>query len=142
MECSCHLLNVQDLLSDGKTPQERRFEEQFVGPNSRGPSIPFGANVEYHPISAKDQARLHQFGKKVLPGVYMGCALYTGGSWKGDEFVADAEELQENDASDVYSIRMNTKYVLVPIRRNKFTVPFVKGSTTLAGKDFEIPRNG
>ena len=28
--------------------------------------------------------------------------------------MADAEELQENDASDVCSIRMNTKFVLVP----------------------------
>ena len=28
--------------------------------------MPFGAMVEYHPISAKDQSRLHQFGKKVL----------------------------------------------------------------------------
>ena len=25
--------------------------------------------VEYHPISTRDQSRLHQFGKKVLPGI-------------------------------------------------------------------------
>ena len=29
-----------------------------------GPAIPFGAIVEYHPISAKDISRLHQFGSK------------------------------------------------------------------------------
>ena len=25
MECNCYLQNIQDLLSDGKTPYERRF---------------------------------------------------------------------------------------------------------------------
>ena len=37
MECYCYLWNIQDLLSDGRTPQERRF-----GPFD-GPVIPFGA---------------------------------------------------------------------------------------------------
>ena len=57
--CSCYLRNVQDLLSDVKTPHEPRFEEP-----SSGSIIPFGAIVKDHPISSKDQARLHQFGKK------------------------------------------------------------------------------
>ena len=47
MECYCYLQNIQDLLSDGKTPYERRFGKPFSGP-----VIPFGAMVEYHPISA------------------------------------------------------------------------------------------
>ena len=33
---------------------------------------------EYYPISAKDQSRIHQFGKKVLPGLFLGYALHTG----------------------------------------------------------------
>ena len=41
-----------------------------------GPVVPFGAMVEYHPISAKDQSRLHHFGAKVLPGIFLGYALY------------------------------------------------------------------
>ena len=52
---------VQDLLSDGKTPYERR-----LGKPVNGPVIPFGAMVEYHPISAKDISKLHQFGPKSL----------------------------------------------------------------------------
>ena len=56
VECYCYLRNIQDLLSDGKTPYERRFGMPF-----NGPVIPFGAMVEYHPISAKDTSRLHQF---------------------------------------------------------------------------------
>ena len=52
MECYCYLRNIQDLLSDGKTPCERRFGVPF-----NGPVIPFGAVVEYHSTSAKDLSR-------------------------------------------------------------------------------------
>ena len=54
-------------LSHGKSPFERRF-----GMPVNGPVIPLGAMVEYHPFSAKDQSRLHQFGAKVLPGIFLG----------------------------------------------------------------------
>ena len=69
-ECYCYVRNPQDLLSDGKTPYERRFGIPF-----NGPIIPFGAMVEYHPISAKDLSRVHQFGAKALPGIFLGYAL-------------------------------------------------------------------
>ena len=59
--------------SDGKTPFERRFGVPF-----NGPVIPFGAMVEYHAISAKDQSRLHQFGPKVLPRMFLGYAYARG----------------------------------------------------------------
>ena len=73
MECYTYLRNVTDLVSDGKTPYERRFGQPF-----KGPIIPFGSLVEYHHITAKDQSRIHQFGKKVLPGMFLGYALYAG----------------------------------------------------------------
>ena len=73
MECYTYLRNVTDLLSDGKTPYERRF-----GQPCKGPIIPFGSLVEYHPITAKDQSRIHQFGKKVLPGIFFGFVLSAG----------------------------------------------------------------
>ena len=41
-----------------------------------GPVIPFGAMVEYHPISAKDISRPHEFGPKVLPSMFLGYALH------------------------------------------------------------------
>ena len=84
MECYTFLRNVTDLLSDGKTPYERRFGEPF-----KGPIIPFGSLVEHYTISAKDQSRIHQFGKKVLPGLFLGYALYAGRIWKGDVLIAD-----------------------------------------------------
>ena len=49
MECHCYLRNIQDLISDEKTPCGWRFGKPFIGP-----VIPFRAMVEYHPIAAKD----------------------------------------------------------------------------------------
>ena len=57
--------------------------------------------IEHHPISAKDQSRLHQFGKKVLPGVFQGCVLYAVSIWKGDILVPDIEELENLDALEI-----------------------------------------
>ena len=73
MECYTYLRNIQDLLSERKTPYERRF-----GKPSGGPIIPIGSLVEYYPITAKDQSRIHQFGKKVISGLFLGYALYAG----------------------------------------------------------------
>ena len=102
MECYTYLRNVTDLLSDGKTPYERSFGQPF-----KGPIIPFGSLVEYYyPFTAKDQSRIHQFGKKVLPGLFLGYALYAGGFGKGDALVADLEELETMDASEIYSKRL------------------------------------
>ena len=78
LECYTYLRNVTDLLPDGKTPYERRFGQPF-----EGPIVPFGSLVEYYPISAKDQPRIHQFGKKVLPELFLGYALYAGGILEG-----------------------------------------------------------
>ena len=97
MECYTYLRNVTDLLSEGKTPCERRSGQPF-----KGPIIPFGSLVEYHPKTAKDQSKIHhQFGKKVSPGLFLGYALYAGRIWKGDTLVADNEELETMDASEI-----------------------------------------
>ena len=97
-ECCCFLRNVQDLLSEGKTRYDRRFGEPFCGP-----VIPCGSMVDDHPISAEDQARLHQFGKKVLRGIFVGCALCAGGIRKRDILVSDVDELKILDASEIHA---------------------------------------
>ena len=130
MECYTYLRNVTDLLSDGKTPYERRFGQPF-----KGPIIPFGSLVEYHPITAKDQSRIHQFGKKVLPGLFLGYALYVGGIWKGDVLVADLEELETMDASEIYSKRLNAKEVIFPKENGEFIFPIADGRIKLLGGD-------
>ena len=78
MECYTYLRNVIDLLSDGKTPHERRFGQPF-----KGLIIPFGSLVEYHTITAKDQSGIHQFGKKVLPGLFLGYGFVRGRNLEG-----------------------------------------------------------
>ena len=115
MECYTYLRNIQDLLSDGKTPYERTFGEP-----SKGPIIPFGSLVEYYPISAKDHSRIHQFGNKVLPGLSLGYALCAGGIGKGDIMVADIEELETMDASEIYFKRLDAKEVIFPKENGEF----------------------
>ena len=132
MECYTYLRNVTDLLSDGKTPYERRFGQPF-----KGPIIPFGSLVEYHPITAKDQSRIHQFGKKVLRGLFLGYALYTGGIWKGDVLIADLEELETMDASEIYSKRLNAKEVIFP-KQGEFIFPIADGRIKTPGRDQEL----
>ena len=61
MDCYCYLRNIQDLLSNEKTPYDRRFGIPF-----NGPVIPFGAMVDKHLMSAQDLSRLHLFGPKSL----------------------------------------------------------------------------
>ena len=61
--------NVAEFLSDGKTPYERRFGQPF-----KGPIIPFGSLVEYYPLIAKDQSRIHQFVKRKS---YLDCSSDT-----------------------------------------------------------------
>ena len=132
MEKYTYLRNVTDLLSDGKTPYERR-----LGQPCKGPIIPFGSLVEYHPFTAKDQSRIHKFGKKVLPGLFLGYALYAGGIWKGDVLIADLEELETMDASEIYSKRLNAKEVIFP-QKGEFVFPIADGRIKTPGEDQEL----
>ena len=56
-----HLSAKRVKLSDGKTPYERR-----LGQPSKGPIIPFGSLVEYHPQTAEDQSRNPSIWKESL----------------------------------------------------------------------------
>ena len=132
MECHTYLRNVKDLLSDGKTPYERRSGQPL-----KGPVIPLGSLVEYHPFTAKDQSRIHQFGKKVLPGLFLGYALYAGRIWKGDVLIADLEELETMDVSEIYSKRLNAKEVIFP-KQGEFIFPIADGRIKTSGGDQEL----
>ena len=124
------LRNVQDLLAEGKSFYERRFGEPI-----KGSIIPFGAMVECHPISPRDQARVHQFGKKILPGIFLGYELIAERIWKGDILIADLEELENLDASELYPRRINAKEVLIRQKDDEFIFPEADGRKIL-----RIPR--
>ena len=55
----CEIFKISCLM--GRLHAKYVLEKPF-----KGPIIPFGSLVEYYPITAKDQSRIHQFGKKVL----------------------------------------------------------------------------
>ena len=128
MECDCYLRKIQDKLSFGKTPCERGFGMPF-----KGSATPFRAVVEYHPISEKDQSRLHQFGTKVLPGLFLGNALYAGVSGK-DIMVADIEELEQMDVCELHARRLNAKEVSTP-RSGNFIFPVADRTVKIFGAE-------
>ena len=111
----------------------KRFGQPF-----NGPIIPFGSLVGYYPMAAKFQSRIHQFGKKVLPGLFLGYALYAGGIWKGDVLVADLEELETMDASEIYSKRLNANEVTFPKEKGKFIFPIAGGRIKTLGGDQDL----
>ena len=69
---SASLRNTQDLLSDGKTPYERRFGAPY-----KGPIIPFGSLVECH-LSLRNTSQESISLEKVLLGLFFGYAVYEG----------------------------------------------------------------
>ena len=88
-------------------------------------------------ITAKDQSRIHQFGKKVLPGLFLGYVSYAGRIWKGDILVADIEELEKMDASEIYSKILNAKEVIFP-KQGGFIFPIADGRVKPFGGDEDL----
>ena len=103
-----------------------------------------GAMVEYHPTSPNDQSRIHQFGKTVLPGIFLGYELIAEGIWKGDVLtaddvlIADLEDLEKLDASNIYPLRINAKEVLIRQKDDEFIFPIADGTAKLSGRDNEF----
>ena len=133
MECYCYLRNVQGLLADGKTLDGRRFGEPF-----KGPTIPFGALVEHHPIPARDQSIIHHFGETVLPGIFLGYELVAEDDLEGDILIADLEDLEKLDASDIYPRRIDAKEVLISETGDEFTFPVAEGTAQMSGRDHDF----
>ena len=100
-----------------------RKEEDLGNQSLKGPIIPFGAQVEYLPNSDRDKARIHQFGKKVLPRIFIGYALIAVGISKGDILIADIEEVEKLDASEIYPRRLNAKEVLIYLKDRESVFP-------------------
>ena len=70
---------------------------------------------------------------------YQACSLaiilHAGGIWKGDILVADIEELEEMDASEIHSKRLNAKEVSMPQNGGKCFFPIADGTVKLSGVD-------
>ena len=81
----------------------------------------------------KDQARIHQFDKKVLPGIFLGYELIAVEVWKGDILIADLEDLEKLNASEIYHRRIKGKEVLISQKRDEFIFPIADGTAKLSG---------
>ena len=60
------------------------------------------------------------------------------GIWKGQILVADIEELEKLDASEIYPRRINAKEVLRSQTRDEFIFPIADGRAKLPGRDYEF----
>ena len=85
------------------------------------------SNGRISPYLCKRQSRLHQFGSKVLPGIFRGYALNAGRIWKG--------ELEQVEASEIHARRLNAMEVLTPLRSGNFIFPFADGTVKISGGD-------
>ena len=57
-----------------------------------------------------------------------------GGIWKGDVLIADLEELETMDASEIYSERLTVKEVIFP-KQGEFIFPIADGRIKTSGGD-------
>ena len=64
--------------------------------------------------------------------------MYALGIWKGDVLVADLEELETMDASEIYSKRLNAKEVIFPKEKGEFIFPIADGRIKPLGGDQDL----
>ena len=60
--------------------------------------------------------------------MYLGYVLHAGGIWKGDTLVADIEELEMMDASEIRAKRLNAEEVLTREYGEQFIFPVEDGT--------------
>ena len=125
MRAYCFLRNVVDVLYQGQTSYHTRYGEDF-----RGPIIPFGAEIQYKPISPKDQKRVHKVGTKMLSGVFVGYAQRQGGGWTGDLEICDWENIQNAEhSSEIHVKRFKANEVQVMMLGDKHRFPLYEGTS-------------
>ena len=99
MECYTYLRNVQDLLSDGKRPHMR----DVLGNHLKDRSF----RLFHWLIITLYLRKTSQESINLERKSYLDCSsdmhCTRGGIWKGDVLVADLEELETMDASEIYS---------------------------------------
>ena len=95
VECYCYLRTVQDLLAE-------TLEGCRINSPVEEAVVPFRARVKFYPNSAQDSGGVHQFGTKVLPGIFVGYALSAGRRWTGDPLTIDTEELKAMPPSEIH----------------------------------------
>ena len=73
--------------------------------------------------------------KESLTWIVPRVRIVRGGIWKGDVLVADLEELETMDASEIYPKRLNAKEVIFPKEKGEFIFPIADGPIRTLGGD-------
>ena len=129
MECYIHLRNTWDLLSDGQTPYERRLGMPF-----NGQGIPFVAMVT---LFLRKTYRDNISSEQKCCQVYSSVMYCTRGwIWKRDLVIADIKEMEQVDASELHTRRLNAKEVLTPMKGDIFKFQIADGIVKTAGGDW------
>ena len=58
--------------------------------------------------------------------------------WKADIMVADNEELEKMDASEIHARRLNAKEVLTPMKGENYIFPVEDGTVKISGEDQDL----
>ena len=120
----CLLRCVYDQLQDRKTAFEKRSGQPLKDPIS-----PFGAQIEYKPSRDKDIQKLHQLGKKMLSGIFLGYEQQAGGGWSGDLMVADWQQIETAGLrSDIHINRFKAEEIEVVKRNDRHVFPITEGN--------------
>ena len=107
--CHCYLRHVQGLLADVKTPYERRCGQPFKGPN-----FSMWCNGRITSDFSERSTRNSSICQESIAWNLSWLWADRGGEfWKGDN-VADIEELENMDASEIHHRRLNAHEVLTP----------------------------
>ena len=145
---------VQDLATQwiqaypckNKTSQEtQRSLQKFLEPEWKPKviytdnSLEFGKACEdlswNHCTSTPHRSETNGIAERAVRRVkeVTSAVLLQSGIWKGDVLIADLEELETMDASEIYSKRLNAKEVIFP-KEGEFTFPIADGRIKTPGK--------
>ena len=104
MNAFCFMRCIVDKLDDGQTAYYRRYGKDYDGP-----TVPFGALVEYTPKTAKDKSRIHPMGNQRLTGILVEYKQHAGGGWANQELgLIDCEELDKAETCKQLTVKFFT----------------------------------
>ena len=133
MDCYCFLRCVHDKVQGNQTAFEKRFGKPF-----KGPIIPFGAQIEYKPSQPVEIQALHQFGKKMKAGIFLGYVQHAGGGWTGDLYIADWQQVTlATSSTDVHTKRFKAGEVEIAWKYGAFCFPVAEGDLCVPGDSKE-----
>ena len=126
MECCCYLRNIQDLLSDGKTPNDRRFRNTTL-------TVQLSRLEQWSKITLfliKTCRDCIKFG--YIPWI---CRCTRRESGKETSWSQTLCVVEQMDASELHARRLNAKEVLTPMKGGNFIFPIADGTVKLHGRD-------